>query len=106
MSGQSIYDGLPYIYAEQLKGRRVTVTIKSVKGGAEFFNDGRKTVGYDIAFEETPKILGVVGATIRRQLFKATGTEDPAAMVGKKITLYPVKSSRAATGEAIRIVTD
>jgi hypothetical protein len=33
----------------------------------------------------------------------ACGTDDPAAMTGKKITLYAVKSAKSATGQAIRI---
>jgi hypothetical protein len=101
---ESIYDGLKYVYAECLKGKRVTVTIKSVTGGAEFVDpQGRKTVGFDVAFNETPKLLGITGVTVRRQLFVATGTESPAEMAGKRITLYPVKSAKSATGEAIRI---
>ena len=100
----SIYDGVPYIYAEQLKGKRVTLTIKSVEGGAEFCdNTGRKSQGFNVHFVETPRIFGVVGVTVRRQMFMATGTEDPAAMGGKKIVLYPIKSAKSATGEAIRV---
>jgi hypothetical protein len=99
----SIYDGLPYLYAEQLKGKAVTMTIKKVTGDAEFFNDGRKSTGFDIHFEKTDKKLGVVSATVRRQLYLATGTDDPAEMAGKKITVYPVKSARSASGQAIRI---
>ena len=100
----SIYDGLAYLYAEQLQGKRVALTIKSVTGNVEFFNAaGGMSKGFDLAFNETNKLLGVVGATVRRQLFLATGTDDPGAMVGKKITLYPVKSKRSATGQAIRI---
>ncbi len=100
----SIYDGAKYLYAEQLKNKRVTVTIKSVTGGVEFVDTrGAKNQGFDIAFEETDKILGVTGITVRRQIFMATGTDDPAAMKGKKLTLYPVKSAKSATGQAIRI---
>jgi hypothetical protein len=100
----SIYDGTKYLYAEQLKGKRVNLTIKSATGGIEF-DDGRgkKSTGFDIAFEETPKILGITGITVRRQLAMACGTDDPAAMTGKKITLYAVKSAKSATGQAIRI---
>jgi hypothetical protein len=100
----SIYDGTKYLYAEQLKGKRVTLTIKGVAGGVEFCDSrGAKSLGFDITFAETDKVLGMTGITIRRQLYMATGTDDPAAMVGKKITLYPVKSAKSATGQAIRI---
>ena len=100
----SIYDGTRYLYAEQLKGKRVSLTIKSVIGGVEF-DDGRgkKSQGFDVAFAETEKVLGITGITVRRQLALTTGTDDPAAMVGKKITLYAVKSQRSASGQAIRI---
>lgn len=100
----SIYDGTKYLYAEQLKGKRVTLTIKAVTGGVEF-DDGRgkKTQGFDISFAETEKILGITGITVRRQLAMACGTDDPAGMVGKKVVLYPVKSAKSATGQAIRI---
>jgi len=100
----SIYDGVRYIYAEQLKGKRYTVTIKSVTGGVEFCDArGQKSAGFDIAFVETDKVLGVTGITVRRQIYMATGTDDPAQMAGKKITLYSVKSAKSATGQAIRV---
>jgi len=99
----SIYDGLDYLYAEQLRGKRVTLTIKGVDMGQEFIHEGRKSLGFNIRFEESDKLLGVTGVTVRRQLFMATGTDDPGAMAGKRITLYPVKSTRSATGQAIRI---
>jgi hypothetical protein len=100
----SIYEGCKYLYAEQLHGKRVKLTIKSVTGGVEFCDArGAKSTGFDLAFNETDKILGVTGITVRRQIFMATGTDDPAQMAGKKITLYPVKSAKSATGQAIRI---
>jgi len=101
----SIYQGIPYLYAEQLKGKRVTLTIKGVKYGATFHdpNSHEEKTGFDVAFEETDKLLGITGVTVRRQLYLATGTEDITEMAGKKIVLYPVKSTRAATGLAIRI---
>ena len=101
---ESIYDGMKYLYAEQLKNKAVTMAIKSVTGGVEFCDSvGKKSKGFDVAFEGTTKILGITGVTVRRQLFMATGTENPAAMAGKRITLYPVASAKAATGQAIRI---
>ena len=102
----SIYDGLKYLYAEQLKGKQATVTIKAITGGVEFTdNRGGKSIGHDITFVETDKVLGVTGVTVKRQLAQATGTDNPAEMVGKKITLYPVESKKATTGQAIRIRT-
>ena len=100
---KSVYDGLPYIYAEQLHGKRVTMTNKAIKFGASFWCEGVESKGFNIMFNETPKMLGVTGATVRRQLYMACGTENPDEMAGKKITLYPVASKRSATGQAIRI---
>ena len=99
----SIYDGTKYMYAEQLKGKRVTLTIKKIVGGIEFYSQAGIQKGFDVFFEKTDKILGVTGVTVRRQLFMATGTEETDEMKGKEITVYPVKSTRSATGEAIRI---
>ena len=102
----SIYDGLKYLYAEQLKGKEVTLTISKVDGGIEFTDKrGGKTLGHDIWFKETDKALGVTGVTIKRQIATATGEDDPAKMVGKRITLYSVKSVKAETGVAIRVKT-
>ena len=102
---KSIYDNLEYLYAENLKGKRVTLTIKTVKDGAKFFCPQSNTtnIGYDVVFEETPKKLGLTGTTIIRQLGIAAGTDDPDQMGGKKIILFPMKSQKSATGFAIRI---
>lgn len=100
----SIYDGLKYLYAEQLKGKEVTLTIKRVETGVEFCDTrGLKTEGNDVYFVETDKVLGVTGATVRRQLATATGEDNPEKLIGKKITLYSVKSAKSATGQAIRV---
>ena len=102
--GESIMDGVPYLYGESLKGKRVTLPIKAVKSGAEFISgDGRKTAGFDIAFAETPKLLGVTGVTVRRQLVVACGGDDFSQWPGRRITLFPVKSTKSATGVAIRV---
>lgn len=105
--GPSVFDGAKYLYAEQLKNKAITLTIKRAVSGVEFTDGtGRKNMGIDIHFEETPKILGVTGMTIRRQACAACGTEHLAEWPGKKITLYPVESKKAATGQAIRIKTN
>lgn len=105
--GPSIYDGVKYIYAESLEGKAVTLTIKKVIGGIEFTDSrGKKNQGFDIAFEKTDKLLGVCGVTVRRQLFMACGTQDVSQWPGKKITIYPERSSRAVTGWAIRVKCD
>jgi hypothetical protein len=105
MSEQSIFDGVEYIYAEMLKGKRVKLTIKSVTGGAKFFcpQSNKNDIGFDVVFNETDKKLGVTSVTVRRQLYVATGTENPEKMAGKQIILYPVESKRSASGQAIRV---
>jgi len=100
---KSIYDGLRYMYAEQLKGKRVKLTIKAVLAEKIFGDGGRATDGHVLSFTETDKLLVVSGSTIKRQLAIATGTESPDEMAGKQITLYPVKSARSLSGLAIRI---
>jgi hypothetical protein len=102
-SKKSIYDGARYLYAEQLKGKRVTLTIKAVVSETIIGDGGRKSQGFALAFAETDKQLVISGMTIRRQLAMATETDDPDAMVGKKIILYPVNSAKSISGQAIRI---
>jgi hypothetical protein len=100
---KSIFDGMEYLYAEQLKGKRVNLTIKSVVEQKVFGDGGRSSLGFAVAFNETPKKLVITGATVRRQLSMACATEDPDEMIGKKITIYPVESTRSISGQAIRI---
>ena len=107
----SIFDGVDYLYAERLKGKRVTLTIKEVVSDVEFFcmQSNKKEKGFDVVFEEKahgsdkPMKLGVTSTTVKRQLFMACGTDEIKDMAGKKITIYPVKSAKSATGQAIRI---
>lgn len=100
---KSIFDGLQYLYSEQLKGKRVTLTIKGCEEQEVIGDGGRKTMGFAISFEETPKKFVVTGATVRRQLAMACNSENPDEFVGKKITLYPVASTRSISGQAIRV---
>ena len=103
MSKASIYDGLRYLYAEQLKNKRVELTIKEVHPEVVVGDGGRKSDGHVLSFNETPKMLVVTGSTIKRQLAMACQTEDTEQMAGKKITLYPDKSAKSVSGQAIRI---
>ena len=103
---RSIFDGTKYLYAEQLKGKRFTLTIKKVDTGIEFCDPrGQKNEGMDLWFEETDKALGVTGTTVRRQIAAALGTDDLDEMIGKQITIYPVDSRKSASGLAIRVAT-
>ena len=104
-----ISDNLKYIYGEDLvkdgQPTRRTMEIEAVV--ADEFTDltGRKTTGFSIRFKGAKRMLGVTGATVTRQIRLACGTGDFVAMVGKKITLYPVPSKKSATGWAVRVAT-
>lgn len=99
----TIYDGLKYLYAEQLGDKRWTFTIKRLEKASFTDQRGAKSTGWDIYFKETERPFGAVGSTVIRQLFMATGTADPVECEGKKIVLYAVPSAKAAAGKAIRI---
>ena len=99
----SIFDGNDYLYAEQLKGKRVTLVIKAVDAKEIIGDGGRKSMGFELSFEGAKRKFAFAGITVRRQLALACGTDDPAAMIGKSVTLYPVKSTRSISGLAIRI---
>lgn len=107
----NVFDNVDYLYAERLKNKRVTLTIKEVVAGVEFFctQSNKKEKGMDVVFEETFKgtdrhmKLGITGITVKRQLAMACGTDETSEMIGKKITLYPIKSVKSASGQAIRI---
>jgi len=100
---KSIFDGMEYLYAEQLKGKRVTLTIKSVEQKEIIGDGGRKSTGYTVSFAETKKKLIVAGATVRRQLAMVCQSENPDDFAGKQIVIYPVPSTRSVSGQAIRI---
>lgn len=100
---KSIFDGMEYLYAEQLKGKRATLTIAGVEQKEIVGDGGRKNMGFVLLFKETKKKLVVTGATVRRQLAMACGTENPDEFAGKQVTLYPVASSRSVSGQAIRV---
>lgn len=100
---KSIFDGMEYLYAEQLKGKKATVTIKSVEQKEIISDRGMKSLGFAISFTETKKKLIVTGATVRRQLAMVCGSENPDDFIGKQIVLYPVASAKSVSGQAIRI---
>jgi hypothetical protein len=100
---KSIFDGMEYLYAEQLKGKRVTLTIKAVEQKEIIGDGGRKSMGFAVHFNETKKKLIVAGATVRRQLAMVCQSENPDDYAGKQIILYAVPSSRSVSGLAIRI---
>ena len=102
-AAKSIFDGMEYLYAEQLHGKRYSVTISGVEQREIVGDGGRKSMGFVLSFNETPKKLVVTGSTVRRQLAMACGTDDPDQFAGKKVVLYPVASTRSVSGQAIRV---
>lgn len=118
MSDQKIWENLRCLYAEDLRGKRVTLTIAGVRDtpkGARLFCQSGESEAWDVAFRES----GKDGRTPYIQLPKpnnygkscgllrgfkvATGGEPTEEQVGKKVTLYPIKSTKSATGQAIRV---
>ena len=95
----SIFDGCKYLYAEQLKGKRATMTIKAIEPMTIVGDGGREDEGFEVAFAETPKLYAFSCTTNRRMLSAIFGTEDYRAYVGKKIDLYAAKVGK---GQGIR----
>lgn len=99
---------LKYIYGEDLtrdgQPIRVTLTIAGFKEDDEFIDArGVKTKADSVIFKETPKMFGLCGSTVTRQLHMAVGSDSKAAAIGKRVTLYAVTSKKSATGWAVRI---
>ena len=118
MSDAFDWKNLRCLYAEDLHNKRVTLTIAAVRdtpAGARMFCHGDESKSWDVAFAER----GKDGATpylqmpcpnqygkrsgLLRGYTAATGSDPAPAHVGTKVTLYPVKSTKSATGQAIRI---
>jgi len=98
----SVFDGCRYLYAEQLKGKRVLLTIKAVNPQTIVGDNGRTDQGFEVSFVETPKLYAFSCVTNRRALVSIFGTEDYRQYAGRKIVLYPGKSSKGQGGVAIR----
>ena len=95
----SIFDGAKYIYAEQLKGKKVAVTFKTIEQKTIVGENGREDEGFEVSFVETPKKYAFTCATNRKALAGIFGTEDYREYIGKKVCIFPAKSGR---GLAIR----
>ncbi len=104
------------IYAEMLKGKRITLDIESVREAPEkLYCSGQSTGAWDVIFTQhdkdgnnlyvqipQPNIHGK-RTSLLRQFVMATGGDPSEESAGKKITLYPVESKKSVTGQAIRI---
>lgn len=92
----SIFDGCKYLYAEQLRGRKVTLTIKTIQPVKIVGENGREDQGFEIAFKETPKMYAFSNKVNRKTLAELYGTEDYREYVGKRVGLFAGKSSKGA----------
>ena len=91
----SIFDGCKYLYAEQLKGRKVTLKIKDIQPVKIVGESGREDMGFEMSFEETPKKYAFSNKINRKTLAELYG-EDYRQYVGKRIGLFAGKSSKGA----------
>jgi len=85
----NILSDAEHLYAEDLGGRDVTLTIakiekEEVKGGGSGRNDKR----YTFHFKETPKKY-VPGIGVRRAICAAVGTTNRQKMIGVAVILFP-----------------
>jgi hypothetical protein len=112
------WENLRCLYAEDLKGKRFTLTVCSVRDtpkGARLFCASGESEAWDVAFVEKaadgrtpyiqiPKPNAYGKATGLLRTYKmAMGGEPTAEHAGHKLVLYPVKSLKSQTGQAIRI---
>lgn len=98
----SVFDGCKYLYAEQLKGKAVDLTIKEFQPTEIVGDGGRTDQGFTVSFAETPKKYAFSCTTNRRALAAMFGTEDYRQYVGKRVRLFPAKSGK---GLAIRFAS-
>ena len=112
------WKNLKCLYAEDLKNKHVSMIIGAVRDtpeGARLFCRNMESEAWDIAFAATtadgktpyiqipkPNAYGKASGLLRT--YKAATGGDPCEKhVGQKITLIPVKSTKSATGRAIRV---
>jgi hypothetical protein len=112
------WNNLRCLYAEDLKGKRITMTIGGVREtpqGARLFCHNEESKAWDVAFAmrdkdgRTPYIQipcpNAFGkrTSLLRLYVAAVGGDPDNAQAGKAITLYPIRSAKSVSGEAIRI---
>lgn len=91
-----------FLYSDMLKGKKVTLTIKTILGEELTGDDEKKKQGWILYFVETPRQLVIpkVNGECLRRMFG----NDPHASIGKRLTIFP--STTVAFGkkvDAIRI---
>jgi hypothetical protein len=102
MDVRSLFDKA-YLYAYDLQGRDVTVTIVKVVGGTLQCTDGSKKKVPVLFFQGAKKGFGT-NITNARTIAAMYGTFDSDKWIGKRITLYPTTTNvGGATKDCIRI---
>lgn len=92
-----------YIYAYDLEGKDVTVTIERVTGGTLVGTGGKSNKKPVLFFKGTEKGLAV-NITNARVIAALYGGFDSESWIGKRITLYPTTTTFGAqTVDCIRI---
>ena len=106
-NGEKFTKNLSYLYGEDFikdgKKFKRKFTIKGFKDDEFVDFKGVKTKTCSLIFEEEPKMFGLIGISVTRQLHEAIGSDLKSDAIGKKIILYPVVSTKSATGWAVRI---
>lgn len=100
---RSMYD-LNYLYAFDLKGRDVTVTIREVKAAKIKGADQKEQKKPIVFFAESKDQRGLVLCKTNAKTIASLYGNDTDAWRGKKVTLYPAQvSAFGQQVEAIRI---
>lgn len=92
-----------YIYAYDLEGRDITVTIERVAGGTLVGTGGKSNKKPVVYFKGTEKGLAL-NITNARVIASLYGGFESSLWIGKRVTLYPTTTTFGAqTVECIRI---
>jgi hypothetical protein len=104
------------LYAEMLRNKRVTMTVASVRTAPTLlYCNGKESSAWDVIFTEKDKAGATLyiqipkpnsegkSTSLLRQYIMVTGGEPDESHAGAKLTLHPVKSRKATTGQALRI---
>ena len=89
----SIMDGTNYLYAEELQGKSINLTIDRVVPAEITGENGRKSLGFEVHFQGHKKPHAFTCVTNRRSLIAIFGTGDYTQYAGKRVQIYPVEVS-------------
>jgi hypothetical protein len=99
---KSMFDDKDYLFAFDLQGRDVTVTIERVEAGVIMGEAGRKSKKPMVTFRGAKKKLAL-NKTNGKTIAQLYGT-DTAGWVGKAVTIYPTTTTFGnETVECIRV---